>query len=412
MRHHQRYFAFETAEGELKPAFVAIMNTDADPEGLVRRGNERVLRARFNDARFFWNSDQKKKLAQRVQDLTNITFQKELGSYFDKVDRMQRLVQELGGGEMAVQAALLSKTDLTTDMVKEFTDLQGIVGGLYAREQGEHEHVWRAIYEHYKPLSMEDSIPRTHAGQIVALADKLDTLRECFRIGLVPTGSKDPFALRRAAQGIVKILVEGNLPFAMSQLTTNPELRTFLQDRIEYYFREVRGFKYDEVRAVLAAGYDNLPDVAARLEALREVRPTEDFEPLAASFKRIQNILKQAQFSEAGKVNEQLLEHGPERDLYDAVRRTTNAVRGTKDAVRGTKDAVRGTKDAVRGSVYRSDLETIAALRPQVDLFFDKVLVNAKDEAVRRNRLTLLKNLLTEFSTIADFSEIVTEKQD
>jgi glycyl-tRNA synthetase beta chain len=405
MRHHQRYFAFETAEGELKPAFVAIMNTDADPEGLVRRGNERVLRARFNDARFFWNSDQKKKLAQRVQDLTNITFQKELGSYFDKVDRMQRLVQELGGGEMAVQAALLSKTDLTTDMVKEFTDLQGIVGGLYAREQGEHEHVWRAIYEHYKPLSMEDSIPRTHAGQIVALADKLDTLRECFRIGLVPTGSKDPFALRRAAQGIVKILVEGNLPFAMSQLTTNPELRTFLQDRIEYYFREVRGFKYDEVRAVLAAGYDNLPDVAARLEALREVRPTEDFEPLAASFKRIQNILKQAQFSEAGKVNEQLLEHGPERDLYDAVRRTTNAVRGTKDAVRGTKDAV-------RGSVYRSDLETIAALRPQVDLFFDKVLVNAKDEAVRRNRLTLLKNLLTEFSTIADFSEIVTEKQD
>ena len=398
MRHHQRYFAFETAEGELKPAFVAIMNTDADPEGLVRRGNERVLRARFNDARFFWNSDQKKKLAQRVQDLTNITFQKELGSYFDKVDRMQRLVQELGGGEMAVQAALLSKTDLTTDMVKEFTDLQGIVGGLYAREQGEHEHVWRAIYEHYKPLSMEDSIPRTHAGQIVALADKLDTLRECFRIGLVPTGSKDPFALRRAAQGIVKILVEGNLPFAMSQLTTNPELRTFLQDRIEYYFREVRGFKYDEVRAVLAAGYDNLPDVAARLEALREVRPTEDFEPLAASFKRIQNILKQAQFSEAGKVNEQLLEHGPERDLYDAVRRTTNAVRGTKDAV--------------RGSVYRSDLETIAALRPQVDLFFDKVLVNAKDEAVRRNRLTLLKNLLTEFSTIADFSEIVTEKQD
>jgi len=405
MRHHQRYFAFETAEGELKPAFVAIMNTDADPGGLVRRGNERVLRARFNDARFFWNSDQKKKLAQRVQDLTNITFQKELGSYFDKVDRMQRLVQELGGGEMAVQAALLSKTDLTTDMVKEFTDLQGIVGGLYAREQGEHEHVWRAIYEHYKPLSMEDSIPRTHAGQIVALADKLDTLRECFRIGLVPTGSKDPFALRRAAQGIVKILVEGNLPFAMSQLTTNPELRTFLQDRIEYYFREVRGFKYDEVRAVLAAGYDNLPDVAARLEALREVRPTEDFEPLAASFKRIQNILKQAQFSEAGKVNEQLLEHGPERDLYDAVRRTTNAVRGTKDAVRGTKDAV-------RGSVYRSDLETIAALRPQVDLFFDKVLVNAKDEAVRRNRLTLLKNLLTEFSTIADFSEIVTEKQD
>ena len=391
MRHHQRYFAFETAEGDLSPAFVAIMNTDADPEGLVRRGNERVLRARFNDARFFWQTDLKRTLEERLPDLEHVTFQAKLGSYRDKTTRNAALTKELGGNEAAQRAAILCKTDLTTDMVKEFTDLQGIVGGLYAREQGEPEHVWRAIYEHYKPLSMEDSIPRTHAGQIVALADKLDTLRECFRIGLAPTGSKDPFALRRAAQGVVKILVEGNLPFAMSQLTTHAELRTFLQDRIEYYFREVRGFKYDEVRAVLAAGYDNLPDVAARLEALREVRPTEDFEPLAASFKRIQNILKQAQFSETGSIDEQLLEHGPERDLYDAVRRT---------------------KDAVRGSVYRSDLESIAALRPQVDLFFDKVLVNAKDEAVRRNRLTLLKNLLTEFSTIADFSEIVTEKQD
>ncbi len=391
MRHHQRYFAFETPEGELSPAFVAIMNTDADPEGLVRRGNERVLRARFNDARFFWQTDLKRSLEERLPDLAHVTFQAKLGSYLDKTNRNVALTKELGGNEAAQRAALLCKTDLTTDMVKEFTDLQGIVGGLYAREQGEPEHVWRAIYEHYKPLSMEDSIPRTHAGQIVALADKLDTLRECFRIGLVPTGSKDPFALRRAAQGVVKILVEGNLPFAMSQLTTNDELRTFLQDRIEYYFREVRGFKYDEVRAVLAAGYDNLPDVGARLEALREVRPTEDFEPLAASFKRIQNILKQAQFSETGKINEQLLEQGPERDLFDAVRRT---------------------KEVVRGTVYRSDLESIAALRPQVDLFFDKVLVNAKDEAVRRNRLTLLKNLLTEFSTIADFSEIVTEKQD
>ena len=391
MRHHQRYFAFETPEGELSPAFVAIMNTDADPEGLVRRGNERVLRARFNDARFFWQTDLKRSLEERLPDLAHVTFQAKLGSYLDKTNRNVALTKELGGNEAAQRAALLCKTDLTTDMVKEFTDLQGIVGGLYAKEQGEPEHVWRAIYEHYKPLSMEDSIPRTHAGQIVALADKLDTLRECFRIGLVPTGSKDPFALRRAAQGVVKILVEGNLPFAMSQLTTNDELRTFLQDRIEYYFREVRGFKYDEVRAVLAAGYDNLPDVGARLEALREVRPTEDFEPLAASFKRIQNILKQAQFSETGKINEQLLEQGPERDLFDAVRRT---------------------KEVVRGTVYRSDLESIAALRPQVDLFFDKVLVNAKDEAVRRNRLTLLKNLLTEFSTIADFSEIVTEKQD
>jgi glycyl-tRNA synthetase beta chain len=389
MRHHQRYFAFETPQGELEARFIAVMNTDGDADGLVRRGNERVLRARFNDARFFWQTDLKRPLEDRLSDLAHVTFQAKLGSYLEKTHRVVALTKELGGNEAAQRAALLSKTDLTADMVKEFTDLQGIVGGLYAREQGEPEHVWRAIYEHYKPLSMEDSIPRTHAGQIVALADKVDTLRACFEVGLMPTGSKDPFALRRAAQGVVRILAEGGVRVDLPPLSK--ELADFLRERIEYYFREVRGFKYDEVRAVLAAGCDNLPDVAARLEALRDVRPTENFEPLAASFKRIQNILKQAQFTEIAKLNAGLLETGPERDLYGAVR---------------------STQDAVRGTDYRSDLEAIASLRPKIDLFFDKVLVNVKDEAVRRNRLTLLQNLLTEFSTIADFSEIVTEKQD
>jgi glycyl-tRNA synthetase beta chain len=268
-------------------------------------------------------------------------------------------------------------------MVKEFTDLQGIVGGLYAKEQGEPEPVWQAIYEHYKPLSMEDSIPSTPEGRILALADKLDTLRECFRVGLMPSGSKDPFALRRAAQGAIRILVEGSvaLPFAEAG-----ELRDFLVDRIRYYFREVRGFQYDEVNAVLGSGIRDLPDAAARLEALHRVRPTEDFEPLAASFKRIANILRQAGFSEPGAIDESLLEEGPERDLYtdfDRVRQNTK------------------TCD------YLPALEAIATLRPAVDRFFDKVLVNAPDERVRRNRLTLLCNLLTEFSAIADFSEIV-----
>lgn len=391
MRHHQRYFAFENAQGELEPQFVAIMNTDADPEGLVRRGNERVLRARFNDARFFWQTDLKRKLEDRLPDLAHVTFQAKLGSYLDKTNRVVALTKELGGNHASQRAALLCKTDLTTDMVKEFTDLQGIVGGLYAREQGEPEHVWRAIYEHYKPLSMEDSIPGTHTGQIVALADKLDTLQACFGVGLAPTGSKDPFALRRAAQGMVRILAEGEIQIKLPPLT--PELAGFLRERIEYYFREVRGFKYDEVRAVLAAGYDNLPDVTARLEALRDVRPTENFEPLAASFKRIQNILKQAQFTETGKIDEHLLEPGPERELFEQYARVRMLI-------------------AMFRKDHRKALEEIASLRPRVDLFFDKVLVNAKDEAVRRNRLTLLKNLLTEFSTIADFSEIVTEKQD
>ncbi|HLJ48184.1 MAG TPA: glycine--tRNA ligase subunit beta [Bryobacteraceae bacterium] len=385
MRHHQRYFAFETESGELAPQFVAVMNTDADPEGLVQRGNERVLRARFNDGRFFWQTDLKRKLEDRVADLAHVTFQAKLGSYLDKTHRVVELTKQLGGDEHAQRAALLAKTDLTADMVKEFTELQGVVGGLYARHQGEPAQVWRAIYDHYKPLSMDDSIPATHSGKIVALADKLDTLRECFRIGLIPSGSKDPFALRRAAQGVVKILVEGKLDL---KLDLSPELREFLRDRIEHYFREVRAFEYDEVRAVLSAGFDNLPDVEQRLEALREVRPTEDFEPLAASFKRIQNILKQAHETKVGQaVSPARLEPGPETDLYEAMT---------------------ATRAAIQGAPYAEALKQIAALRPKVDLFFDKVLVNAKDEAVRHNRLALLKNLLTEFSTIADFSEIVT----
>jgi glycyl-tRNA synthetase beta chain len=383
MRHHQKYFSVENlATGELARNFIAVMNTDADPDGLVRQGNERVLRARFNDARFFWEVDQKKNLEDRLPDLAHVTFQAKVGSYLEKTHRVVALVKELGGNQDAQRAALLAKCDLTTEMVKEFTDLQGIVGGLYAREQGEPPEVWRAIYEHYKPLSMEDSIPSTPEGRIVALADKLDTLRECFRVGLVPSGSKDPFALRRAAQGVIRILVEGNivLPFAETG-----ELREFLLDRIRYYFREVRGFRYDEVNAVLASGIRDLPDVAARLEALRDVRPTEDFEPLAASFKRIANILRQAEFRDGGAVDAGLLEDGPERDLYADFNRVRETI---------------GTSD------YRPALEAIATLRPAVDRFFDKVLVNAPDERIRRNRLTLLCNLLTEFSAIADFSEI------
>jgi glycyl-tRNA synthetase beta chain len=384
MRHHQKYFSVENATtGELAPHFIAVMNTDADPDGLVRQGNEGVLRGRFNDARFFWEMDQKKTLADRLPDLAHVTFQAKVGSYLEKTDRVVALTRELGGNEHAQRAALLAKCDLTTDMVKEFTDLQGIVGGLYAKEQGEPEQVSRAIYEHYKPVSMEDSIPSTPEARILALADKLDTLRECFRVGLMPSGSRDPFALRRAAQGVIRILVEGGiaLPFAETG-----ELREFLIDRIRYYFREVRGFRYDEVNAVLASGIRDLPDVAARLEALHKVRPTEDFEPLAASFKRIANILKQANFSNGGAVDASLLEPGPEHDLY--------------------KDFDRVRQNA-KTSDYLPALEAIATLRPAVDRFFDKVLVNAPDERIRRNRLTLLSNLLTEFSAIADFSEIV-----
>lgn len=392
MRFHQKYFSVTDACGKLAAKFVAVMNTAADPAGLVKHGNERVLRARFNDARFFYNVDQQKPLSARLEDLKVVTFQAQLGSYHAKTERVVALVKELGGDAVAARAAELAKTDLTCEMVKEFTELQGIVGGLYARAQGEPEEVATAIYDQYKPVSMEDSIPRTKAGQLLSLADKVDTLRGCFSIGLIPTGSKDPFALRRAAQGVVKILAEGEWNLGLKQLAGGVEkLEEFLIERVKYYCGEIRGYAADEVLAVLAAGADDLKDVLKRLEAVKTVRASEDFEPLAASFKRMKNILDQAKFTPAGAVDQKLFEDASEGALWSAF---TKVVESTK------------------GAGYAEVLAAMATLRPAVDLFFEKVLVNAPDQAVRANRLTLLFALKTEFSGIAEFSEIVPKTQE
>jgi len=395
MRHHQRYFSVLKEDGSLAPEFIAVTNTFGDPDGLIQQGNERVLRARFNDARFFWEADQKRKLADRVGDLEKVTFQAKLGSYKDKTERVVQLAANLatqaGADATVVQrAATLAKCDLTTDMVKEFTELQGIVGGLYANAQGEGEAVAAAVYDHYKPLSMEDGIPRTLEGQVVAIADKLDTLRECFRIGLVPTGSKDPFALRRAAQGIVKILFEARLALPFLLLVEGvPELPAFLKERIEFYLREVLEYPFDEVNAVLAVQMTTLADVQDRAAALREVRATDDFEPLAASFKRIKNILRQAEVTQSHPVQPALLAPGPEAELYEAFAQVR--------------------EQASQSAAYREKLTAVASLRPHVDLFFDKILVNDPDTTIRENRLALLQNVIGEFSNIADFSEIVTQ---
>jgi len=392
MRFHQKYFSVTDASGKLAAKFVAVMNTAGDADGLVKHGNERVLRARFNDARFFYNVDQQKTLAARVHDLKAVTFQAQLGSYHAKTERVVTLVKELGGDAAAVRAAELAKTDLTCEMVKEFTELQGIVGGLYAQAQGEAEEVATAIYDQYKPVSMEDTIPRSRAGQVMSLADKADTLRGCFGIGLIPTGSKDPFALRRAAQGVIKILAEGELQIGLKQLANGVEkLEDFLIERVKYYCSEIRGYAMDEVLAVLSAGADNLQDVLARLEAVKAVRASEDFEPLAASFKRMKNILDQAKFTPSGKVDEALFEDASERALWKAFGEVAARVQGAS---------------------YAEVLAGMATLRPAVDLFFEKVLVNAPDMAVRANRLTLLFGLKTEFSGIAEFSEIVPKTQE
>ena len=416
MQHHQKYLSVSDAKGRLVPRFIFVMNLfvinkDGDAVGSaveqVRHGHERVLRARFNDARFFWKTDQKVPLGDRLPLLEHVTFQSQLGNYRQKTERNTALVKKLSDSvprapvEAAVRAAELAKCDLTTELVKEFTELQGLVGGLYARAQGEPDEAADAIYDHYKPESMEDRSPRTPAGALVALADKLDTLAGCFSIGLKPSGSSDPLALRRSAQGVVKILADHGLRARLEDLIAaaqpTPEaardLRNFFLDRLRYYLREVRSFRYDEVNAVLASSSGDVPDAIARCQALARVRPTENFEPLSAAFKRIRNILTKAggagQF--AGEPDASLLEAGAEADLYAEARRI-----------------IEETKDSLD---YEAVLRHIAGLRPQVDAYFDQVLVMANDERVRQNRLTLLAWLLRAFTRVADFSEIVVSKE-
>ena len=404
---HQKYFAIEDeATGKLRNGFIAVANLDGDPEGEIRRGNERVLRARFNDAQFFWATDQKQTLSDRVEDLKAVTFQAELGSYHDKMSATRGLVGSLaeqagaaeGDRKAADRAAELAKTDLTTEMVGEFPELQGVMGGLYAAAQGEPQDVADAIYHHYKPAGQGDDIPPTAAGRLVALADKLHTLGGMFRLGKVPTGSRDPFALRRAAYGVVQILIKGDLPVSLDALCdmcdageNRQALRDFLAERLRHFLGE-QGYKYDEINAVLAASDEVPVDVAARCGAIARARPTENFEPLAVSFKRIRNILEKAggvAAYAAKSLNPSLLESGAEKDLH------------------GAYDELR--KDLKEQGDYAVALERIASLRPAVDRFFDDVLVMAEDPAVRENRLTFLAQLLSEFSTIADFSEVVAD---
>jgi glycyl-tRNA synthetase beta chain len=428
MRDHQKYFAIEDANGKLAPHFLAVLNTDGDRDGIIRHGNERVLRARFNDAQFFWHTDQKIPLTERVETLRSVTFQKDLGSYRTKTERVRALSGALAreleqaGAEVsssvADQAALLAKTDLTTELVKEFTELQGIVGGLYAKAQGHPQAVADAIYDHYRPESTDDPVPRSIEGAIVSIADKADSIAGMFALGLQPSGSKDPFALRRQANGIVRILAEHKLPLrinqifepALGQYRASGELtsklrdlqkapqsiRDFFRERLEFYLRDMRGFAYDVVNAVLAAGSDDVTDAIARAEAVTSIRPTEDFVAISTAFKRIKNILRQA--NETGKkwpgeFSESNSAEPAEKTLGTKVNQArTNVAAFTKE------------------NRYQQALAEIAQLRPVVDTFFDKVMVMVDDEKLRGNRLALLATMQRSFSTIADFSEIVTER--
>jgi glycyl-tRNA synthetase beta chain len=443
MRDHQKYFAIEDSEGKLLPHFLAVLNTDSDPQGLIRHGNERVLRARFNDARFFWETDQKKSLLERLELLHHVTFQKDLGSYYQKTQRVQRLCswlsEQLKQAGVTVRpgvihkAACLAKADLTTELVKEFTELQGIVGGLYARAQQLDPTLPEAtriaiadtIYDQYKPESTDDRVPRSIEGAVLSIADKADTIAGMFALGLVPSGSKDPFALRRQANGIVKIIAEKKLPLSLSELMRDARLGyrksevekkfvegskfdesvgAFFRERLEFYLKDVRGYGYDVVKAVLAADANDVVDALARAEAVHQVRKDrgQEFEDICLSFKRIKNILRQA--GEKGFV----IPDGPaegaggwllgnmadaEKELY-----THGAV-----SVWAGYDVCRKRGD------YRSALASAASLRPLLAKFFDEIMVMVDDERIRANRLGILNKIYTSFSTIADFSEIVTE---
>lgn len=426
MRDHQKYFAVENKGGELAPKFLAAINLARDPRGLVRAGHEKVLRARFADAQFFWASDQKHPLADNLPKLERVTYESRLGSYRDKVERVRSIARWLteqwySSGIIqarvaeADRAAELAKCDLASEMVREFTELQGIVGGLYARAQGEPDEVADAIYDHYRPVGLTDPIPRNITGCAVALADKLDSIAGCFTVGVVPTGSSDPYALRRAALGIVKIILEQKLPVSLSLAVAaaakallvhkpkkgmTPEQETqvldFILDRAKFILRDRDGFAYDEVSAVFRAGAEDLVDAHKRLVALKSIRKSKNFEPLAVSFKRVRKILEKAELGKADgrHVQVELFEHDAERELYAAMR-----------------EAAARVQTAKRAGKYQEALEIIAGLRKAVDRFFEEVMVMANDERIRTNRLTLLSELLREFTTVADFSEIGAEER-
>ena len=412
MRDHQKYFAVEDAAGKLAPHFLAVLNTEVDDEGraIIRHGNERVLRARFKDARFFWDFDQKTPLVDRVESLKSVTFQKELGSYHWKTEQnelvVRRLAETLKQAHVDVKeaelstAALLAKTDLTTELVKEFTELQGQIGGLYACTQGLGETVSKAIYDQYTPASTDDAIPRTTEGRLLGIADRIQTITAMFGIGNAPTGSKDPFALRRAANAIVKIVAESDLPLTLADVlqasrcdqVTAQQVSVFFHERLHFYLKDVRGFAYDVVNAVLTAAADDVRDAIARAEALTAVRGSEDFAAISAAFKRIKNILRQAEEKGFAIGSPDSIKLAPQaQELHAAAAFLAPKVARLREE-----------------RAYVPALTQIASLRPVVDTFFDKVMVLDPDPNVRGAHLGLIDQVLRGFSTIADFSEIVT----
>ncbi len=416
MRVHQKQLPIRGPNDKLTNSFLAVLDNDSDPDGNAAYGNAFVTNARFADAKFFYDTDRRKPLADRLDQLTHLQFQEKLGNYFDKSKRIEAIARAICkhlGIEAAdtLTAARLCKADLVTQMVKEFTDLQGRIGGIYAREERYSEAVWQAIYDHYLPVNIEDALPRMVSGAIVSVADKIDTLAGFFRIGMRPSGSKDPFALRRAAQGIVQILlnrdkrqlrlgVDQLIDFALvahndaGNTTVRSDLLAFFEERLRTLLEISQyGFAYDEIAAAMAAGWAaSLTDLVDRIAALKTMRNEPNFLSILDSAKRIANITSG---HKDGKVEASRFEIDAEKRLNDLASTVSQQI-----------------EEMVAERDYRRALESFAAMAPELETFFDEVMVMVDDPAVRSNRMSLLRKVGNAVLRIADVTRIVVDRSE
>jgi glycyl-tRNA synthetase beta chain len=423
MQTNQKYFALTDEAGKLRSRFLIVSNIATQTPGEIVEGNERVVRPRLADAKLFFEQDKKKPLAERVPLLANVVYHNKLGSQLERVERLEalaRIVAPHVGADpaLAARAARLAKADLLTDMVGEFPELQGTMGTYYARHDGEAEEVALACTEHYQPRFSGDALPATRIGTAVALADKLETLAGIWGIGLVPTGEKDPFALRRHALGVLRILIEKQLPIDLVALLRDaagcfratPQvadcteaLYAFFMDRLRGLLRE-RGYAASEIEAVLSLQPGKLDDVVARLDAVREFSALPEASALAAANKRITNILKKSE-AEAN-----LATPGVGGSTANGAALTVQSALLVEPAERSLSEQLKTVAPAVQAQLDQRDytraLSALAALRDPVDRFFNDVMVNAEDAALRRNRLALLAELHAQMNCVADISKL------
>jgi len=410
MQTNQKYFALTDDAGKLCSRFLIVSNIATGTPGEIIEGNERVVRPRLADAKFFFEQDQKKPLASRIPQLASVVYHNKLGSQLQRVERVAGIaaaIAPLIGADtaLATRAAQLAKADLLTDMVGEFPELQGTMGTYYARHDGEADDVALACSEHYQPRFSGDTLPSTLTGTVVALADKLETLVGIWSIGLAPTGEKDPFALRRHALGILRILLEKSLPLDLRELLaivqaqfagltssagdTTDAILSFLSDRLRGLLRE-RGYSANEVEAVLSQNPTRVDDLTLRLDAVRTFAALPEAEALAAANKRISNILKKSEASSTASVNLALLQEAAEQALYETLRGSVAPA----------------VQRHLQNHDYTQALSALAQLRTAVDTFFNDVMVNADDLAVRANRLALLSELHAQMNCVADISKL------